>query len=246
MEKRSKILPRVLIVLLIVALISTLVLSSVYAKYVSEKDPDEVASRPAAFELIMKTPLQDSIDFNFAVDGEPGTAIGHTEVQKHFDFAVKTSSSEVAATYRLEIKFSKKIADLIRKGEKDKLIDPVSCTFFVQKKDGNTYVNLPDAVTDDGVHVNRVNGEYDDMGKEMIWTYTTTIEPHKNPDGSSGTDSNNDPVMADYRLVMEVYNNTMMPAGGNVEHYVLSTNGIEISVTSTQENSGFVGQFAGK
>ena len=239
MEKRSKILPRVLIVLLIVALISTLVLSSVYAKYVSERDPGAVATRPAAFELIMKTPLQDSIDFNFAADGEPGTPIGHTETQKHFDFAVKTSDSEVAATYKLEIKFNSKITDLIKKGRYDKLKDPVSCIFFVQVKQANgNYRTLASA---DGDVVSETET---DAG--LTWTYTTTIEPHKNPDGSSGTDSNDNPITADYRLVMEVYNNTMMPSGGNVQNYVFSTNAIEISVTSTQENSGFVGQFAGK
>lgn len=229
MKDKSKILPRVIIVVLIIALISTLVLSSVYAKYVSKEDPGAVNSRPAAFELIMKTPLKDSIDYNFAVDGEPGNPIGHTETAKYYDFKVKTSGSEVRAEYTLMIKFSEKLQGLIRKGREDKLKYGVACDFDVQQKNAaGDYVSIlkdetkaRDTVLDDGE-----------------WIYSATIEPNKNPDPAI-------PGEVEYRLVMIVYNNTMMPADGNTLNYVLSTNGIEISVTSTQVNSNFKGQYAG-
>ena len=229
MKDKSKILPRVIIVVLIIALISTLVLSSVYAKYVSKENPGAVNSRPAAFELIMKTPLKDSIDYNFAVDGEPGNPIGHTETAKYYDFKVKTSASEIRAEYTLMIKFSEKLKDLIRKGREDKLKYGVACDFDVQQKNAaGDYVSIlkdetkaSDTVLDDGK-----------------WTYSATIEANKNPDPDIVGE-------VEYRLVMIVYNNTMMPEDGNTLNYVLSTNGIEISVTSTQVNSNFKGQYAG-
>ena len=229
MKDKSKILPRVIIVILVVALISTLVLSAVYAKYVSKNDPSAVNTRPAAFELVMKTPLDDSIDFNFAVDGEPGTPIGHTETEKYYDFSVKIKNSEVASTYILQIKFSEKIRALIKKGRANKMQDGVTCNFDVlQKNSSGNYVSIlkdskaKDSVIDDGV-----------------WKYTTQTEPNKNPDPDVTTEE------IEYRLVMIVYNNTDMPEGGNTDEYVLSTNGIEISVSSEQVDSNFKGQYAG-
>lgn len=230
MKDKSKILPRVIIVVLIIALISTLVLSSVYAKYVSKKDPGEVNSRPAAFELIMKTPLKDSIDYNFAADGEPGTPIGHTETAKYYDFKVKTSGSEIRAEYTLMINFSKKLQDLIKKGREDKMKYGVACDFDVQQKNAaGNYVSIlkdetkaRDTVLNDGK-----------------WMYSATIEANKNPDPAIIEGE------VEYRLVMIVYNNTMMPEDGNTLNYVLSTNGIEISVASKQDNPNYKGQYAG-
>ena len=234
MKDKSKILPRVIIVILVVALISTLVLSAVYAKYVSKNDPNAVNTRPAAFELIMKTPLDDSIDFNFAVDGEPGTPIGHTETEKYYDFEVKTSDSEVVSRYFLKIQFSNKIKELIVNGRANKMSDGVSCNFDVQMLDKDTgkYVSIwalgDDTVSTDGA-----------------WQYEGVVNPNVNPDGSSGTTADGKDVVTEYRLVMIVYNNTDMPVGGNTDRYVLSTNGIEISVSSEQVDSNFKGQYAG-
>lgn len=234
MKDKSKILPRVIIVILVVTLISTLVLSSVYAKYVSKKDPGEVNSRPAAFELIMKTPLDDSIDFNFAVDGEPGTPIGHTETEKYYDFEVKTSDSEVASRYFLKIQFSNKIKKLIVDGRENKMADGVSCNFDVQMLDKATskYVSI----WGDGT---------DTVSTDGAWQYEGVVNPNVNPDGSFGITADGKDVVTQYRLVMIVYNNTDMPADGNTDRYVLSTNGIEISVTSKQENPNYKGQYAG-
>jgi hypothetical protein len=114
MKDKSKILPRIIIIALVVALISTVVLSAVYAKYVS-KDDANASARPAVFELVMNSPRDEAIEFNFAVDGEPGAPIGYTEAKKSFDFSVKTSASEVSAEYFVTVDFNSKITAMINK-----------------------------------------------------------------------------------------------------------------------------------
>ena len=231
MKNKSKILPKVILIILIVSLISTLVLSSVYAKYVSKQDPPAYTTRPAAFELIMKPTWADN-GFNFAADGEPGNPIGHTEAAKDFHFEVQTYGSEVAADYKLEVKFSNKLTKMIYQARKDKLQIGVWCDYEVYEKGS------------DGKYVKVSGTESIDMSVEpgnssqLVWTYSTTIDPNENPNGTTTG-------RTEYFLRMIVYNNTTMPSTGNTLQYVLSTDGIEISVTSTQVDPNFVGQYAG-
>ena len=120
MSKKNKILLRVAIIILIVTLITMLVLSSVYAKYVTKKNSDVSSGRPAAFEVVMKTPLDDEIEVNFAADGEPGSPIGYTKATKDYEFSVVTNQSEVASDYSLELVFSPQVSDKIRQARADK------------------------------------------------------------------------------------------------------------------------------
>ena len=214
MKNKNKILPKVALVALIITLISALILSSVYAKYVTERDVDPINVRPAAFELIMDTALKnDKIEVNFATDGEPGNPIGYTEAYKNYDFTVKTSTSEVAAEYTLTITFEEKIANLIRAGRADKYADGISCNFEVlQKNASGNYVTV--AGNESGA-------------SDLVWTYTSVINPNTNPDGTITGE-------AQYRLKMIVYNNTDMPTTGNTANYVLCTDGINIEVSSKQ------------
>jgi hypothetical protein len=236
MKDKSKILPRVIIVILIVSLITTLVLTSVYAKYVSKEDPAASTARPAAFELVLK-PMWDDEGFNFAADGEPGNPIGHTEARKNYDFRVKTSGSEVSTSYLLEIKFSNKITKMIYAGRADKLSAGICCDYEVYQKQGSSYVKIA---------TGSESGLGNSSTSSLTWSYSNTnLAPNVNPDGSSGTDAAGKDIYTDYRLVMIVYNNTTMPSNGNTDKYVLSSDGIEISVTSTQNDPGFKGQYAG-
>ena len=234
MKDKSKILPRIIIIALVVALISTVVLSAVYAKYVS-KDDANASARPAVFELVMNSPRDEAIEFNFAVDGEPGAPIGYTEAKKSFDFSVKTSASEVAAEYFVTVDFNSKITAMINKARENRFEEGIWCDYEVYRYDPDSkeYVKI------EGVE------DPDEYNKTLTWTYKTNTVPHKNPDGSSGTDENDKPVVAKYRLVITAYNNTMMPSDGNTSKYVFSSNAVTVSVMSRQENPGYVGEFEG-
>ena len=234
MKDKSKILPRIIIIALVVALISTVVLSAVYAKYVSKGDAN-ASARPAVFELVMNSPRDEAIEFNFAVDGEPGAPIGYTEAKKSFDFSVKTSASEVSAEYFVTVDFNSKITAMINKARENRFEDGICCDYEVYRYDPDTkeYVKI------EGVE------DPDEYNKTLTWTYQTKTEPHENPDGSSGTDENNKPVVAKYRLVITAYNNTMMPLTGNTSKYVFSSNAVTVSVMSRQKNPEYAGEFEG-
>lgn len=237
MKDKSKILPRIIIIALVVALISTVVLSAVYAKYVS-KDDANASARPAVFELVMNSPRDEAIEFNFAVDGEPGAPIGYTEAKKSFDFSVKTSASEVSAEYFVTIDFNSKITAMIDKARENRFQDGICCDYEVYRYDPDSKEYV------------KIEGEEDetlDDNDEIVktWTHEAHTEPHKNPDGSSGTDENNKPTVAKYRLVITAYNNTMMPSDGNTSKYVFSSNAVTVSVMSRQDNPGYSGEFEG-
>ena len=222
MKNKHKILPKIVIIILIVTLISALVLSSVYAKYVSENDPALSEARPAAFELVMEPITQaDAIEVNFASDGEPGAPIGYTEVYRNYDFYVKTSNSEVAADYWLTVTFDETVANMIRQGRRDKYADGISCNFEILRK------------TDSGYEA--VSG-VESGSEELVWRHSATLEPGKNPDGTADG-------KVEYRLRMIIYNNTTMPATGNTSKFVFVTNGINIEVSSKQIDPQFAGTY---
>ena len=237
MKDKSKILPRIIIIALVVALISTVVLSAVYAKYVS-KDDANASARPAVFELVMNSPRDEAIEFNFAVDGEPGAPIGYTEAKKSFDFSVKTSASEVSAEYFVTVDFNSKITAMINKARENRFQDGICCDYEVYRYDPDSkkYVKI-EGEEDESLD--------DNSEKILTWTYQTKTEPLKNPDGSSGTDEKNKPIVAKYRLVITAYNNTMMPSDGNTSKYVFSSNAVTVSVMSRQENPEYAGEFEG-
>lgn len=234
MKDKRKIVPIVILVVLIVTLVSTIVLSSVYAKYVTEGSADPSTVRPASFDIVMNTPMEDKIEVDFSAGGEPGNPIGHTMVYKDFDFSVVTSGSEVAADYILGINFDYKTSGMINQARKDKFADGICFDYVV--------IRGEEVKNDDGTVKKDSNGnpviKYEDKniinvqdtGTDLKkWKYTSTIEPLKNPDDSTGTAG-----AAYYRLRLIVYNNTMMPLTGNTDHYFLSTDGIEIEVISKQ------------
>ena len=244
MKDKRKIWPIIIVAVLVITLISTLVLSSVYAKYVTENSGN-VEVRPASFELVMHTPMEDKIEVNFAADGEPGTPIGHTMVYKDFDFSVVTDSSEVAAEYSLGINFDSKISAMINQAREDRFADGIWCDFVVirgeeeKNADGTVKKDSNDNPIIKYDEKNIIQGE--ETGNSLIkWKYVVSrVDPNKNPGDSTGTAQ-----AAYYRLRMIVYNNTMMPTTGNVDHYVLSTQGIEIEVISKQIDPAYAGTFS--
>ena len=212
MKKINKILPRILIVILIATLISSIILTSVYAKYVTEKSQNDNQARPAVFELIMNSD-DPKMSINFADDGEPANPVGYSTSKKSYGFSVRTFNSEVAAEYELSISFPKKVYEKIEQARKDRYAYGLWCDYKVYEADASG--NLVD-VTANGT----------ESGNDpMVWKYTKTLDPKKNPSGTIEGETA-------YRLEFTFYNSTDA-SGANVEDYVYVTD-LEISVRSKQ------------
>ena len=81
------------------------------------------------------------------------------------------------------------------------------------------------------------NGKKVDPYKPLIFSYTEIIEPGENPSGTPETETE-----AKYRLRLTFYNNTKRDTtNGNGQKYFFSSNAIDIEVSSTQINPGYVG-----
>lgn len=225
MKKLNKILPRIAVGILILVLVTTLILSSVYAKYVSKPKTDHMNLRPAAMLVMINTPRDDKIKVNFAADGEPGTPIGHTQVEKNYDFEIVTELNEVAVQYELVITFNEKVTERIKQARDDKFEDGVWCDYVVlygTEKDENG----------DPVYNNVIKGN-ETVGDTITWTYASPDLIMPNATENSGVY---------YRLQMIFYNNTMMPSPtGNGSDYFFSSDCIGLEISSRQVNPDYVG-----
>lgn len=244
MDKKNKILLKIVIVVLVVTLITTLILSAVYAKYVSDKKPNPSIARPAAFELVMDTPVEDKIEVNFAADGEPGAPIGYTAAKKNYDFAVKTNLSEVAASYTVDVIFESDVANRIRQARKDRFADGIWCDYVIIQGHEVTDANGNKSIEYDEENIVEGVETLGEAGTELKWTYSTTVKPFANP-GDVTTDKTY------YRLQMIFYNNTMMTqkelADGtkiyNYDDYLFRSDAVTINVTSKQIDPQFIGKY---
>lgn len=253
MKNRRKILPKIIILALVLVLITAIALSTVYAKYVTN-DKNEQTARPAAFELVFKPSNDDGIEVNFTRDGEPGAPIGYNKICKNYDFSVKTTNSEVASEFDVKITFNDKVAKRIKQARFNhgygRFADGVWCDYRVWMKDSNgTYVLLK-GVNNDKVDAGNGGGKETLDSNGCVWTKTFTIEPSKNPNGSTGTET-----MCDFRLEMVFYNNTMLPEDvgngsvtwddydndPNAQDYFFSSDAIDIQVSSTQIDPKYEG-----
>ena len=251
MKNRRKILPKIIILVLVLVLITAIALSTVYAKYVTNKEIDQT-TRPAAFELVFKPSDDDGFEVNFALDGEPGAPIGYNEAYRKYDFSVRTSNSEVASNFEVKITFNDKVAKRIQQARRNdgygRFDDGVWCDYRVWMKDSNGAYVLLKGVNNDKVDAGN-SGIETLNSNECVWTKTFTVEPSKNPNGSTGE------TMCDFRLEMVFYNNTMLPEDvgngsvtwtdydndPNAQDYFFSSKAIDIEVSSTQINPGYVG-----
>ena len=255
MKNKSKILLRVAIVILVLTLISILVLSTVYAKYVSTGGfNDPLKARPATFELVMNSDSDDELVVNFAADGEPGAPIGFSEFVRDYDFTVKMQGSEVASECYISIIFNDEIQELINKARDDKFSYGTSCAFELYrgtKKDGKmvyeTVILASDILTSE--RNNLPIFESTITAKGNAWNVAPfVVEPHKNPDEPESG------AVGHYRLRMIFYNNTLMPEPdnpvtdengvthtSNYNYYVFSSDAIEIEVTAKQLDPNYKG-----
>lgn len=219
--KTSKIFKRVLIVLAILVLVSAILTSSTYARYVSEIKPKQT-TRPAMFDIVYDSDDEPMIEYNYARDGEPGSALGHTEVIKHYDFSIVMDENEVRTKLDLKINFTSAIAD--------KIVKPI-------RKDSEADFDY-DAHYEDGLRfsykVYKINNKGTDseslteittMGEQKAdlteWTYNEIF------DVAVGK-----PRSFDYRLEFTFYNNTS--ATDNQADFFTAYQGVTITATGTQ------------
>ena len=248
MKKFNKLLPKIVAGLIVLVLLSTVLLSSIYAKYVSKSDPFNATARPAGMELITHFSEDDFISVDFAIDADYGAPIGHTETTKNYDFSVRMAKSEVRSEFNVKLIFNEKVTARIQQARADKFKDGVWCDFRVLMKNS------------DGKYV-PIAGRDSVSGNKLTWVSNSIeVEPNKNPNGSvDSTDSSGNLVLAetDFRLEMIFYNNTTMPnplagtteygngsyptGGADTQDYFFSSDAIDIQVSSTQIDPKYEG-----
>lgn len=233
--KNNKILPRILIVILSLTLISTLILSSVYARYVTRETFDPYSAYPAAFDFDVKFSDHENLQASFALDGYPGNPIGHSRNELYYDFYAQTCNSEVAVTLSFTFKFNAKIADKIRAARANLYADGVVCDYELRMRNSSGVYETMDASK--GYTI--VENGFATAGQPMTSVISVVVPAKTNPDGTQAD-------YAAYRLYIKTYNNTLMPVDGNTEDYFLATNSIEMLASATQVDSGFVGSHVKK
>lgn len=218
--KTSKIFKRVLIVLAMLALVSAILTSSTFARYVSGIETT-YDTRPAMFDIVYDSDDDPMIEFNYARDGVPGSALGHTEVIKHYDFSIKMEENEVRTDLELKINFTSAIADKIVKPiRKDREAD---FDYGAHYEDGLRFSYKVYKINNKG-DANESLTEITTMGKQEAdlteWTYNEIFDVAKGK------------PRFDYRLEFTFYNNTL--ATNNQEDFFTAYQGVTITATGTQ------------
>lgn len=211
MAKFSKILPRILLTICVLILVSSMLLSAIFAKYVTSNNTTSKIGRPAAFEVLMEKEFDDLMHVSFAEDGEPGNPLGHTRVTKDYKFSVVSNYTEVALTYDLIIEFNSVVGKMMYTGKTNPFADGISCYYEVYE------------VTDEGE--TKLSGTEILSGTAVTkWTYT---KPYLAPNPDTQRKNN-------YILRVTFYNNTDMTVNSN--GYTFSSDAVTITANARQVN----------
>ena len=242
MKFKNKILPNVLFSIVVLVLVSSMLVSTIFAKYVKSASLDPVSGRVAAFDFDVQFEDKRNLDANFAVDGEPGDPLGHSEFGKYYYFKVQTCKSEVALNVKFKIEFNGKVAQRIRQGRTDKYVDGVYFDYALEMWDPTANNNEGAYVSvvrpwlsaaqggfADGYSVTEdtINAALTSDTTPLTATITKRSSPNLNLDGTSG-----DTTFTQFRLKMIVYNNTPMTDDGNTEDYFFSTNCVSLNISA--------------
>lgn len=211
MAKFSKILPRILLTICALILVSSILLSAIFAKYVTSNITTDKIGRPAAFEVLMEQEFDNLMHISFAADGEPGNPLGHTRVTKDYKFSVVSNYTEVALTYDLVIEFNSVVGKMMYTGKTNPFADGISCYYEVYE------------VTDEGE--TKLSGTEILSGTAVTkWTYT---KPYLAPNPDTQRKNN-------YILRVTFYNNTDMTVNSN--GYTFSSDAVTITANARQVN----------
>lgn len=173
---KKKILPKILISIIAITLISAALVSSIFAKYIISDTKNDVSVRPASFNVTFDSPNMDTIAANFAID-EGGAQLGMTVKRIPYKVTVTSTDSEAAANVTIKLSFNSEMTTLINKARNNRYyydITPstpsptpsgantkrISCDFEVYRieSDGSKTELLGDGITSGGA---------------LTWTSTT-------------------------------------------------------------------------
>lgn len=140
---KKKILPRILILLTAATLLSAVIMSSIFAKYVtseSRNTPENV--RPASFNVVFDSLNMDAISADFAMD-EGGVYLGTTVKRISYPVTVTSTDSEAAANVTIKLSFNSAMTEMINKARYYRYYDEyglgnsnarrISCDFKVYR-----------------------------------------------------------------------------------------------------------------
>lgn len=209
MAKFSKIFPRILFTILALILVSSMLLSTFFAKYITSNNILSNDGRPAAFEVVFEKEFDNLMSVNFAKDGEPGNPLGHTRVIKDYKFSVVSNYTEVALTYDIIIEFNSVVGKMMYTGKTNPYADGISCYYEVYEVTDKGETKLSGTETLSGTAVTK-------------WTYTN---PYLAPNPAIQKKSN-------YILRVIFYNNTDMAANPN--GYTFSSDAVTITANARQ------------
>ena len=173
------------------------------------------------FDIVYDSDDDPMIEYNYARDGEPGSALGHTEVIKHYDFSIVMDENEVRTKLDLKINFTSAIADKIVKPiRKD---GPEDFDYESHYRDGLRFSYKVYKINNKGTESESLT-EITTMGTQVDlteWTYNEIF------DVAVGK-----PRSFDYRLEFTFYNNTS--ATDNQADFFTAYQGVTITATGTQ------------
>ena len=134
----KKIVSRVLIVLTVATLVSAILISAVFAKYISNDSRPEVTVRPTQFNVLISSASSNVMTANFADNGTGAKTFS-------YDVTVKSADSEVAAYITLKLTLSPDMKTLV---DRAPATAGISCDYAVYKVSGSTETALSGTASD--------------------------------------------------------------------------------------------------
>lgn len=205
---RKKILSKIFISIISLTIISTAIVSSVFAKYTVGPVQRGVSTRPAIFDVVFDggDPV---IEVSFAADGEPGSPVGYSTAEKHYDFSVLMVENEVRTDCEIEVYFPQRIFEkIVNASSYDKTHkEGLYCSYKVYK------INDDASLTD-------ITSQGSQDSTKKTWTYTEKVSPQQS---------------LKFRLEFTFYNNTTMDTeNGNIEDFLYVAGDLEVTATARQ------------
>ena len=128
----KKIVSRVLIVLTVATLASAILMSAVFAKYISNDSRPAVTVRPTQFNVSISSASSNVMTANFADDGAGDKTFS-------YDVTVNSADSEAAAYITLKLTLSSAMKTLV---DRASTTAGISCKYAVYKVSGSTETAL--------------------------------------------------------------------------------------------------------
>lgn len=214
MKKWGKFLPGVSLILFFTTLILVVLTSHALAKYVTIHNYGTHSARPAVFEFKVTSDNNPSIFVDFGMDAETAPIYGTRRLVRTYDFSVKTSQSEVASMFTIELFFPANLYKKIIQADKTEPGVWVSWNIYEIIDYGLSTETLIE-MTDEGVIVESSN--------TGTWTYNEVVPINCNPRGKEGN--------ANFRIEFEIMN---VEDTSKVKDAFIYTSQLSLNVSATQ------------